>query len=84
MHSKECRNRQKLDALAKQDEIYLMWKHSFADCADAFREYADTQPEDIRNMLWGYAECGRLMQQRLVNLACKYMDFLRSTEEGAV
>lgn len=80
----EAEKAAQLTALAKQDEIYLMWKHSFADCADAFREYADAQPQDIRNMLWGYAECGRLMQQRLVNLACKYMDFLSNTEEGAV
>lgn len=72
-----------LTALATQDEIYLMWKHSFADCAEAFQAFANAQPAEIRSILWGYAECGRLMQQRLVNLACKHMDFLNNTEEGA-
>lgn len=63
----------KLQKLAEEDEIYQVWAKSYRDCKEAFAQFAACQPEDIRNMLYGYAECGRLMQQRLVNLACKNM-----------
>ncbi len=37
--------------------------------------FADTQPEEVRSILYGYADCGRMAQQRLVNLACENMIF---------
>ena len=62
-------------AIAAEDSIYQIWQRSYEDCRDAFAEFANSQPEEIRNMLYGYADCGRMAQQRLVNLACKYMVF---------
>lgn len=38
-------------------------------------EIARKQPEEIQDILWGYAAGGRMMNQRLVNLACEYMEF---------
>ena len=61
--------------LAEQDKIYQMWSRSFEDCQEEFVRFAATQPEEIRNMLYGYADCGRMAQQRLVNLACENMIF---------
>ena len=61
--------------IAETDLIYQTWALSFADCQEAFAEFAASQPEDIRNMLYGYGDCGRMMQQRLVNLACLHMVF---------
>ena len=55
--------------------IYQVWANSFVACQEAFAAFASTQPEDVRNMLYGYADCGRMMQQRLVNLACEQMRF---------
>lgn len=78
----EDRRLRRLRELAEQDEIYQIWKHGYDDCAKAFREFADSQPEEISNFLWGYAECGRIMQQRIVNLACDHMVFPES-KEGA-
>ena len=67
--------RTRLQTVASEDEIYCMWRKCLCSSEAAFREYADSQPEEIRNVLWQYAESGRMMQQRLVNLACMYMDF---------
>ena len=61
--------------IAKNDTIYCVWEQSFEDCRDAFEKFAADQPADIRNMLYGYADCSRMAQQRLVNLACEHMTF---------
>ena len=65
----------KLQKLAQEDLIYQTWQKSYEDCRESFANFADTQPEEIRNMLYGYADCGRMAQQRLVNLACEHMVF---------
>ena len=65
----------KLLAIAETDNIYQVWARSYEDCRESFAKFAATQPEDIRNMLYGYADCGRIAQQRLVNLACDHMIF---------
>ncbi len=72
----ESERGKRLWALAEQDEIYLVWKRSFEMCEEPFREYLKACPEEIRKILCGYADCGRMMCQRVVNLACKHMDFL--------
>lgn len=75
MVNNDVSRHKKLRSLAEQDTVYQAWANSFADCRDAFTAFASAQPEDIRNMLYGYADCGRMMQQRLVNLACEHMHF---------
>ena len=65
----------RLQQQARSDEIYSQWNKDFQSARDAFREYADSQPEEIRQILWQYADSGRLMYQRLVTLACMHMDF---------
>lgn len=65
----------KLNALAAEDTAYRLWRMSYEACASRFAAFANDQPEEIRNFLWGYAESGRLMQQRKVNLACEHMEF---------
>ena len=64
----------KLEELAAQDLSYQTWKQSYEDSAEAFKAFADAQPEDIRNMLYCYAESGRLMNQRLAALACEEIE----------
>lgn len=68
-------NEERLTRIAEEDRIYTLWKHSFMECETAFREYVDAQPREVRQILWGYAEAGRMMQQRKVNLACSNMVF---------
>ena len=75
MEKAAIQRQNKLLELAQQDEIYLTWEKSFENCREAFIQFAANQPEEIRNMLFGYADCGRMSQQRLVNLACEYMIF---------
>ena len=64
-----------LYALAEQDSSYKLWKKCFEDCVWSFCEFADNQPEEIRNILYGYADCGRMMMQRMINIACENMEF---------
>ena len=61
--------------IAQQDMIYLTWEKSFEECQEKFSQFADSQPEELRTILCGYADCGRMAQQRLVNLACENMIF---------
>lgn len=74
----ECSQKMELlEDIAEKDEVYNIWKHSRQEYAEAFEAYANGQPDEIRNMLWGYAESGRMMLQRQVYLACRYMEFPR-------
>ena len=61
--------------IAQEDTVYRTWEKSFENCREAFMRFADTQPEEVRSILYGYADCGRMAQQRLVNLACENMIF---------
>lgn len=67
----------KLESIASEDTVYSLWRKNYEEYAPQFAAFANAQPEDIRNVLWGYAESGRLMQQRKVNLACEHMDFIK-------
>ena len=62
-------------ALAENDLPYQVWRDSYEHFRDAFTQYANRQPAKIRNLLYGYAEGGRMMNQRLVNLCCQNMVF---------
>ena len=61
--------------IAQTDLSYQVWSHTFQECQDAFTNFADNQPQEIRSILYGYAGSGRMMQQRLLNLACEHMHF---------
>lgn len=79
MYDDNSNRQKKLQRLAENDEIYQVWANSYKDCIEAFTQFAASQPEEVRNMLYGYADCGRMMQQRLVNLACENMIFPEET-----
>ena len=70
---------ERLYALAEQDHIYNVWMNSYEDCITPFKSFAQDQPDEIRNFLYGYADCGRMMMQRIINIACDTMEFI---EEG--
>ena len=65
----------RLMQIAEQDEIYIVWKKSYQESSEKFARYMRWCPKKIRSFLYGYAECGRMMMQRMVNLACKCMEF---------
>ena len=75
MKQKAFQRQSELLEIAQEDLIYQTWQKSYEDCRESFANFADTQPEEIRNMLYGYADCGRMAQQRLGNLACEHMVF---------
>lgn len=79
MENSPFSRQEKLQKIAEGDPIYRVWARSYEDCREAFEQFVYTQPEEVRNFLMGYAECGRLMQQRMVNLACENMVFPEET-----
>ena len=74
MHS-EKRRFHILEKIAEDDTIYQVWHRSYCEAKEAFTAFANSQPENIRNLLFAYADCGRLALQREINLACRYMLF---------
>ena len=77
MFSATLEKERQLEHLAQTDKTYLMWKNCYEKYTAQFEAFAKEQPEEIANFLWGYAESGRLMQQRKVNLACENMEFAK-------
>jgi len=71
----------KIQRIAQDDFPYTFWIRIFEKSEKAFRAFADSQPEAIRTILWSYAQSGRMMNQRLLNLACEHMDFPASDNE---
>lgn len=73
---KQASQRQhKIYKIAETDLSYQVWSKTFEECRDAFTQFADSQPQEIRGILYGYADSGRMAQQRLLNLACENMRF---------
>ena len=68
-------NQARLEEIAEADDVYLLWRRGYLKSAEGFAAFADSQPDEIRDLLWAYAESGRLMWQRMVNLACLHMRF---------
>lgn len=64
-----------LEDLLRQDEIFRVWQNSREFFSESFAAYANAQPKEIRNMLWGYADSGEGMFRRALLLACRYMEF---------
>ena len=71
-----------LETLVSADTIYSAWERSFLDAQKDFVIFANTQPENIRNMLFAYADGGRMMLQRKINIACRYMYFPNKESGG--
>ena len=68
-----------LDRFAANDKIYQAWYQSYLDSVEAFSAFAKSQPESIRNILYAYADGGRLAMQRKLLLA--YQHILSLKEE---
>ena len=61
--------------IAEDDFSYNAWYRIFIESEKAFTDYANRQSEDIRTILWSYTQSGRMMNQRLLNIACEHMMF---------
>ena len=68
-------NEERLYAIAEQDHIYNVWKKCNEDSSPSFKAFVQEQPDEIKNVLLGYADCGRMMMQRMINIACQTMEF---------
>jgi hypothetical protein len=74
--------RERLYKMAEQDPIYQVWKNDYESNIALFKQFADTQPEEVKNVLFGYADAGRMMMQRMINIACDNMEFVEDRENS--
>ena len=75
MRKQASQRQHKIYKIAETDLSYQVWSKTFEECRDAFTQFANSQPQEIRSILFGYADSGRMAQQRLLNLACENMRF---------
>ena len=61
--------------LAEDDPAYDFWNHIHEDTRSAFYAYANQCPDDIKQILLGFAAAGEMKFQRMVNVACNHMIF---------
>ena len=66
----------RLEALAREDDIFTAYTDSVRELHDRFEQIAQSLPEEDRDVLYGYGDCLRLMQLRLKTLVCENMDFV--------
>lgn len=66
---------EKLYTIAQEDEAFLFWQQIYEQNEKAFEEAMKHTPKKRREIILSYAEGGRTMMQRLMNIACENMDF---------
>ena len=65
----------RLDELALLDETYMTYKTQYNEFAVQFDKLIRWCPRKIRRIFNGYADCGRLMMQRMAGIALENMEF---------
>lgn len=65
-----------LTALAGKDRIYRECRNNYSKNKRMYEEYLLQMPKNMREVISMYAENGRLMNLRLCQLACRYMEFV--------
>lgn len=65
----------RIQTIAQSDFSYNAWRRIFEESEQEFQVFADSQPEAIRSILYSFAQSGRMMNQRLLNIACEHMEF---------
>lgn len=66
---------QRLQQIAEDDKVYQVWEKSYAESSRQFYKFAKWCPKKVKRFLYSYAEGGRLMMQRMMNIACEQMVF---------
>ena len=58
MYKRSSQRQHKIYKIAETDLSYQVWSKTFEECRDAFTQFADSQPQEIRSILYGYADSG--------------------------
>lgn len=70
----------RLDKIAEEDEIYQVYKKTCGELESWHKKFARFFPVSIRRRLIARVDYQRMMQQRMIILACLNMDFKNKTE----
>ena len=62
-------------SIAQKDMNYNVWQDMHEQTKEPFIQYANQCPDDIKQVLLGYAASGEMMMQRLLNIACEQLVF---------
>ena len=69
--------------MAALDENYLVWKQEYMACGKKIEKFAKWFPRGVRNILFGYVNSGRMMYQRVLNIACQNMEFIDTDKNNS-
>ena len=75
---------EKLLEIAAGDAVYRTWSGILREEELAFENFADQQPQEVRDLLWGYVGIHRILADRMLELACEYMAFSPKEEPGKI
>lgn len=66
----------KIIKLAQQQHTYQIWSELQEKTKQDFDDYLRQQPPDVQSTLLSYVDSCLMVGQRLLNIACEYMDFI--------
>jgi len=66
----------RLMQIAEQDANYLAFKMDYEKCGKKLEKILKWCPKQIRSLFRAYTDCGRMMNQRILNIACANMEFM--------
>lgn len=62
-------------SIAEKDANYIVWLKMHEETKEAFMQYAYQCPDELKQVLLGYAASGEMMIQRILNIACELLVF---------
>ncbi|MBQ8881293.1 MAG: hypothetical protein IJ030_03870 [Oscillospiraceae bacterium] len=62
--------------MAEQDAIFQVWKKDGKVYEKKCTRFLRWCPQKVREAFIGYVDCNRMMQQRILNIACQSMKFM--------
>lgn len=75
IYQRYLKKKDMLEKLMQDDCVYMVWYRAFQRSQDDYAKLRRFLPRKARDTLYRYAECGRMMAERAVCIACLCMEF---------
>lgn len=75
MNMESMERRQKIQAMAMEDEEFRKMYAEYENARTCFRKFADKMPRRLRNLLYSYPGMGYFLYHQLLNLVSEHMIF---------
>ena len=71
----------RLIKMAEQDANYRAFKMDYEVCGKKIEKFLKWCPKRIQYLFQAYAVCDKMMNQRILNIACANMEFMDVLQE---